>query len=148
MRRMFDPIDFLSCLVLVACVILGPAVAVRAQDAAGPAPSSTLLKITHVSIGVTAGLMGADLAQSMYLLGQLRTQQERQRAETNLLYVPFDNKPALAGGVKAGLGALSGWALVKYQDDHPKLVLVTSLALNGFFGWVVDHNRRVTAVRP
>jgi hypothetical protein len=116
--------------------------------AAQPPETSTLLKVTHVSIGVTAGLMGADLAQSMYKLGQLRTQQERHRAETNLLYVPFDNKPALAGGVKAGLGALSGWALVKYQDDHPKLVLVTSLALNGFFGWVVDHNRRVTGGGP
>jgi hypothetical protein len=127
---------------LLVALAFALAVPARAQP---PAPASTLLKATHVSIGVTAALSGADLAQTMYKLGQLRTQQERQHAETNLLYVPFDNKPALAGGVKAGLGAVSGWMLIKYQHDHPRLVLVTSIALSGFYGWVVDHNRRVTS---
>lgn len=128
----------MRALALALVLIASPA---AAQD-------SRLLKVTRLSIGVTAALEGGDLAQSMYALGKLQTADERRKKELNLLYAPFDDRPLLTGLVKAGGGAVSGYLLARYSDDHPRIVLLTSLALNGLYVWVVDHNRRVTrAVR-
>jgi len=112
------------------------------------AQDSKLLKVTRVSIGVTAALEGGDLAQSMYALGKLQTADERRRKELNLLYAPFDDRPLLTGVVKAGGGAVSGYLLARYSDEHPVWCLVASVGLNGLYVWVVDHNRRVTRLRP
>lgn len=130
-----------SALLAIVLVALAPIGA----SAQAPAPEKPkLLTFTQFSIGITASLEGADLAQSMFALGKLQTADERRRKELNLFYAPFDDRPLLTGLVKAGGGAVSGWILARYADKHPKLVLATSLALNGLYVYVVAHNARVT----
>ena len=97
-------------------------------------PNHHLLDLSVASYLI---LQGTDLGTTEYALGSQRGY------EANVLMAPFSNNPVAMGVIKMSVAVATSYMMLKYHQDHPKLVLVLSLAGTAFYAGVVAHNARI-----
>ena len=97
-------------------------------------PKGWLDNLTYGLIAGNIVLNGTDAYQTGYWTGA------RKAVEANPWYAPFIDHPTLAGLYKAGAGTLSAYLLLKFREDHPKLVAFVAGVINSGMTFVVYHN--------
>ena len=96
------------------------------------------LKISFV---LALAAHGADLASTENCLGRGVCR------ELNPWLARF-NQPAAFGAAQIGVAATSEWGVYELAHTHPKLALVTNLAITAAFTGIAVHNARATAALP
>src|SRR6185369_563038 len=92
---------------------------------------------TNISIGSGIVLQGIDTNLTTFLIAK------NLGKEANPVFVPFASNPILSPLVKSGIAVGTSALLLHYRDKNKTIVLITSLAINGFYSYVVYHNGQI-----
>jgi len=102
-------------------------------------PPQIETRVFKLSISATAILQGADIAETMYLLGRY----PGGFHEGNPLFRPLVTNPTGMAVVKMGTMVGVDWMLIKLHKKHPKATMWVSLAWTGISAFAVIHNARL-----
>ena len=104
---------------------------------AAPAHAQSEGRLLHASLVGFMSAEGADLSTTMYAIGA------NKGTEANPVFAPFTKTPVAAGMFKMGMATLFAGALVRYHQNHPKLVFFVANAGAVFYTAIAVHNSRI-----
>jgi len=99
--------------------------------------ADTLDFVTNVSIGSNIILQTVDMNLTTFIIAK------NLGKEANPVFIPFASNPVASGIVKSGVAVGISALMLHFKRDNKVVVLISSLAINGLYSYVVYHNGQI-----